>query len=609
VNLLHLDGCYIGGDLVANEFVVSSSIFAEMSNSFRCRIGGGLQISGASVGGGIEIEGIHVANEIVMITGKCTRLRASCGIWSNDGHAEFAPADIGGILLDSVTVTAGVSLIAARVRTTTNGYAEGVLMRGVRMGGEFSLWSDGSDKRLRKLAGQKGLRVTDAVFTTLQAVIDGDVDLRGLHAGDVHLSGARISGRVCLDNADISGSIRAVDHGLTSIHTAPGTEEHPSFEARNAKVGGDVDLWTLSTSGDIVANGLEARGNVRLLAPRRPAPEAIAALSHQERPAARCGGRIHLEGIAASKLAVTAENIVKEQIGSARDKAAFLLARARLGQLEIQGFRAAALRRLTLPVTCDLSRIEVSDWQLGDWRKDPRREVRALLASTVPFDRNVYITLEERLAKLDYRRAANQTWRRMVWRGSSWWKWPLLLVNQIVSGLGTLPGLLILWFVVSMGPVAGVLWDPRNISFPAQQGIEQNSKVQPQSAATQERDPRDETVKQDKLARWDGLKALGLTVSYAAPVFLNPEGTSRPVARDSGPSCVSGWPQWPDSLWAFVVKHESAPECGSSGNSAVLGLGDQRPTPFTVAYGMALIQRVLWLFVAANLPAIIRRRK
>ncbi|MGH9143709.1 MAG: hypothetical protein ACRD2I_21445, partial [Vicinamibacterales bacterium] len=110
VNLLQLNGCYVGGNLTMIELVVSSSIFAELHSGFRCRVEGELTISGASVSGGIEIEGIRVAGELRMITGKCTRLRAGCGIWSNHGKAQFVPADVGGIVLDSVVVTAGVSL-------------------------------------------------------------------------------------------------------------------------------------------------------------------------------------------------------------------------------------------------------------------------------------------------------------------------------------------------------------------------------------------------------------------------------------------------------------------------------------------------------------------
>ncbi|MGH7488081.1 MAG: hypothetical protein ACREMY_21160, partial [bacterium] len=96
---------------------------------------------------------------------------------------------------------------------------------------------------------------------------------------------------------------------------------------------------------------------------------------------------------------------------------------------------------------------------------------------------------------------------------------------------------------------------------------------------------------------------LGLTVSYAAPVFFNPAGSSGPVARDSGPTCAS------NRLFRFFREREWSSECESPGESPVLALADWRPTPFTIAYGMSFVQRILWLFVAANLPAIIRRRK
>lgn len=589
VNFLHLNGCYVGGALTMIELVVSWSIFAEMRSGFRCRVEGELILSGASIGGGIEIEGIWVAGELLMVTGKCARIRAGCGIWAKEGKAQFVSADVGGFVLDSVGVTAGVSLVGVRVRNA-GGYAKGgIRMRGLRLGGPFSLWMEESPDLLRAQASSEGLGVDGETLASLRAVIDGDVDLRGIRAGDVDFSGAQIGGGLYLDNADISGRITAVNHGPARLGSSG---SGPSFDARNGRVAGDVDLWTLSATGDIVANGLESRGAIRFLETAR-----------SDRPpvAAECAGRIHLEGVVASTLVITGANITNAEILRDRDKAMFLLAGARLGQLEIQGFVSAPTKRhthrLALPVTCDLSRVAVGDWKLGRWTRDPQHEVRALLASAVPFDRNVYVTLEERLAKLDYRKAANQTWRAMVRRGSSRLWYPVYLFNSILSGNGTLPGLLIVWLALSMLPVAGVVSDARNITFPAPSVT---ARPQPERLTDDKPTPDHHADVQNERSKWSILKAWGLTVTYAAPVFFNPQGSSAPSARDEGPVCATSWLLMP------LRRHETSRECD---NDAVFGLGSWRPTPFTIAFGMSLIQRILWLFVAGNLPAIIRRRK
>jgi hypothetical protein len=576
--LLHLDGCYVKDNLYLIETVVSTSVYAEFDFGFRCQIGGQLEASGAAVSGDIELEGIRVAGEMLMITGRCARLRAGPGLWFRHVQGsmyepQFVPAQVGGIFLDSITVGADVSMTSIQVDKTSGGYSDGgIVGRGVRLGGGFRLWAPEVptflEQRIRGTISNLTQESINASIRSLQSKISGDADLRGIRVGGtIDLGRAAIKGRVRLDNAQIEGDLRAVGPGETTNCT--------TFEASLAKISGDVDLRALVAERDLVANGLEVRGSLLLTAPKAEKDEGEVDLLN-DGPEAQCYGRIHLEAATASKLVLTAGNVVGGSTATRREKttgenperARIRLARAHVGQLEIRGFKPYRRWRLRFPVTIDLSRIEV-----GDWNIDPRRKLQPLLASTVPFDRNVFIALEERLAKLGYRRAAHQTWRRMVWRDAdeSRWRYPAAVLNGLFSRQGTWPLLMAVWLLISMGLVAVVLSDWRNVEG-AESKLEQ---------------------------RWNTLKAVGLAFGYAVP----PYSASRfeaVRARLAGPSCAGG-------LLGLLraPDPEGSQKCGSDG---VVNIWGWHPSPYDVAQGMSIVQFVLWILVAANLPAIIRRR-
>jgi hypothetical protein len=658
---LVVDGCFIGGDLRMIETVVAASVFARLDGRFRCQIAGKMFASSAHVGGVFELHGISIAGELMMITGSCTRLRAECGIWfSPDGEgyeARLERAQIGGVLLESITMSAEVLLLAIKVHQpkepstdiaevipdTAGGEAPqttkvpgSIVVRNVRLGGGFQLWREDAEeivtRRARRVfndAGLQGapLKVAPEAIQQLRASIDHDLDLRGISAGStVDLGRAFIAGRVRLGNSGIDGDLRAAEAIPTHCR---------SFEARGAKITGNVDLKGLEVSNDLVARGLEAGGRFLLTGPENEDETQYYKVEGPEWISAKVTGKIRLEAISVAKLRLTAGNIVqleevleevcpptlrkrvehqlreavkishkyysqlREAVKNWRnlfpeketELALITLARARVGHLQILGFRDYkhgkhfpklplflrrffGIREKCFPVTIDLTRIEV-----GEWNIDPDTEVIPLLKKTQPFDRQVYLTIEERLSKLGLRAIANRTWRAMVWRNARDYKsrLPGALLNSWFSRQGTWPLLMAFWLLFSISVLTwGVLVDYRNVvDHEGEQVCEQS---------------------------WDWQKAFMLAFGYAVPPYKSSR-FEPPRANQDDQAHV---PRWLEKKIFWLERRFGDPP--KAGTCLVYGTCNWKPSPQDLAEMMSIVQVFLWLLVAANLPAIIRRR-
>jgi hypothetical protein len=600
-HMLHLAGCYVKNDLFLVETAVSTSVYAEFDSGFQCRIGRILNASGAAVNGDIDLTGIRIDKELHMITGRCARIRTGPGIWFNEVRGaklkprfepKLAPARVGGLFLASVTLGADVSLIAIQVQGGAGGYAKGgIIARGVRLGGKFLLWEPNVpevlEQSIRDLYDAATGDSIRSAIESLRSSISGNVDLRGIRAGGtIDLSRAAIEGVVQLDNAQIEGDLRATDETVST--------QCSSFEASLAKISGNADLRSLVVNGNLVAKGVEVRGSLLLSTPKGENARGEVDLVDDGSQAAVCHGLIQLEAVSASKLVLAAGNVVDQareiggraEKGKAGRRAVISLARARVGHLEIGGFKRYFRWWRRFPVDIDLSRIE-----FGYWKINPHREVLPLLKGTQPFDRNVFIAVEERLAKLGYRGPAHKTWRRMVWRGAheNRWRYPALVVNGLFSRQGTWPLLMALWLLVTIGCVAFVLSDSRNVE-----------RTDPQGAQV------------DLEKTWNAARASALAFGYAVPLY--PASRFEAArARMDGPSCAGGLLEpgrFPGRMLTVVGwrVHAEPAGSGSCGADGVLDIWGLRPSPSGVAEGMSVLQFVLWLLVAANVPAIIRRR-
>jgi hypothetical protein len=449
----------------------------------------------------------------------------------------------------------------------------------------------------RKLANDR----IEKLIAGLCAEIAGALDLRGLRAGGTtDLSRTRIGGEVRMNNAVIEGNLRAYFEGDAVSCSVN------AFIADNARINGDADLRGLKVrTNDFTAREIEVTGQLLLATP----PDSLP----QSRVASRAEvsqGRLNLEGARAAQLVLNSGNVVSEP--EDKDKAAITLSRGRFGQLTITGFEELrpdhAAKRF--PCTINLSAISVGDWDI-----DPTSESLPLLEATAPrwFDGRNFVDVEQRLAKIGKKPGADKIYRTMLKLGAS--KGVARVRNRlnfVFSGNGTVPSLMLLWLLICLLPVVVLLANPANVEFV---GYEAGTNHAPGS------DGRRYDLNSD----WDWIKAAGLAAGYAVP-FLSGERSDVVRARLVGKTCIN----FP--LPAMLVARQKV-SLGAPGDTPPahdVSVPSVKPDPIVDSrvspsarceqvlklnvspHGLAMmfssIQFFLWILVAANLPAIARRR-
>jgi hypothetical protein len=598
MRVIELSGCEVLGDLSFVELQLTGSLFGRLAGRFRTRIAGDVVGSGAKVSGDIDLMGAWIGGQIVFTTGSIGRLNADVDAWaepqagSPSALPRLCPTEASAILLQDLSVDASMHLIGIRLRGGQDVLGDGgVTAHGVRVGGGLRFWRGGMSadllrRKMRQLS-QQGLQISEVgMETTVAAVradITGGLDLRGIRVGStIDLSRARISGEVRMNNARIDGNLRVHSEGDTASCTA----DH--FNADNARIGGDADLRGLEVvNGDLEAHDIEVAGQLVLATPHTE----IRALTAGNAHAVVARGRLDLEGTKAARLVLSSAN-VGQNVPENHPKAAITLARCRLGQLTITGFESTppTYRRRSdtrFPRVINLQAIDV-----GDWEVHPETESLPLLRATLPrwFDGRNFVDVEQRLAKIGKKRKANQIYQQMTKQGaSSRWARFWNFWNFIFSGNGTHPEWMFGWLLLTLVPVVAMLANPANVEFTV--GNEDGGKdVRPMS------DGRRLDLDRD----WGWIKATGLAASYALPVRSGAGGD--PVrARLAGRTCVD-IPPLPSLV---VAQQGAAPSSGSKGCKRLFALDI---SPHGCAMILSGVQFLLWIFVAANLPAIARRR-
>jgi hypothetical protein len=593
--LVAISGCQVGGDLHLVELQLSGSLMAGMQERFRTRVGGDFVGSGATVRDTIELDGAHIGGEILFVTGRFSRLSAGVAAWAapDATSGRLVPSlcscEASGMALQDVSVGASMYLLGLKLHGQNNTYSHGgMIARGISLGGglRFGFGPTTMDLLSKQLLNmikvdallevERADALVTAVVSNVQADICGGLDLRGISTGDTtDLSRLRTGGIVHLENSRVEGNLRTYAEGIDISCSAEG------FCADIARIGGDCDLRGLEVRrGNLTARDIEVAGQILL----------ATEVNHRRRDASGTNpvahtlvreGCVDLEGAKAARLVLSSVNTTETRHASEIDPADIVISRGRFGQLTINGFEPASRRRFRKSSLCFPRRINLIAVQADDWEIASNAEL-PLLKATMPhsFDGRIFVELEQRLAKIGKKNQADRIYRNMLLGSASGVvAWVRNRLNFVFSGNGTKPWLMFLWLLLFLLPVVWVVGDPANVEFITSEGT---------TSALPISDGRVYDLKRD----WDWTKAVGLAGSYALP-FLSGGRFDVVRARLVGPICIGTPPH----------KEEGATNSGRCLRHLPIAL-----SPHGFAMIFSTIQFLLWILVAANLPAIARRR-
>lgn len=614
IGMLDIRGCWIGESLRLTGLQLDDSLFTGLADRFRTRISGGIEISGAKIGGDIDLGGAEILGEFHFITGRCTRLLMDVEAWIEQKPDEVIPricsTEVSGVLLQDLQIDAGVALAGIQVSFNKSGekagnyIARNFIAHGTRLRGGFRFWrEDGRERlghRFDQLLSQFRPQVTDKdkikatfnlikdeVIDQIRACIHGNLDLRGIHTGDsINLGRCRVKGSIRLENAHVGGNLRAFiedDKRVCEVRVF----EAEDFRADIAHIEGDVDLRGLKVNS-LIALDLQVSGSILLACPEASKD------GQSKGQYADITDTINLEGMhTAAQVVLSSKNLASKK-NDATQPARINLARCNIGQLIIHDFDESG-GQISFPHSVNLLAIKVGDWRL---KKD---RFSALLEKTKYFDADNYIDIEHRLARIGDKRLANEVYRAMKSRSNDrddgsiessivwerflrcfdrllyWLRWDLLLdrLNWLFSGHGTVPALMVIWLIFWMFPVIWVLTDSRNVEFILTVSHEKKSGY-----------PYSDGKKYDLEQDWNWEKAIGLSMSYAIPFYGSRPDVVR--ARLNGGTC----------LWGADSQTETEND----------SCDDLTFSPHGIAMFFSVIQFILWVMIAANLPTIVRRR-
>lgn len=647
VGVLYFDGCHIERSILMVE-MHARSIYARgyspsrpdgkdssKSGLYRSKIGGDFQASGAVIENVIEVEGAWVDGELLFITGRCGRLSLTVHPWWEDeGTPRLTPCEAHGLALFNFTIDRSVYCVGLRLTsegshpTWSKG---GVLTHDLRIGGSLLFWHSEQSKRLKQKLGMppngNTVAIEDAIAKSIakvRAKVPGIMELEGAHIeGTVNLSRTKIDGSINLTNANVGDSLLICDdESDLQILRCTG------LIARNMQVGGDADLRGLKVKASVNLQDVEVDGILQLAT--ADAKDFEPAVSVEE-------GSIDLSGAHASQIVLSGKSLT-----STDEKHGFMLDRCKVGQLTICGFyevepgffkelidsthdkifKKPRNKTLAFPRKINLTAIEV-----GDWGVAAESEAAALLKASVPFDARVYLDLENRLSRQGYTHRANDVYRAMAKRTrKNLWScgvrgWLIALgsiFNLAFSGNGTLLSPMVSLLIISIIFTACLLSFPANI-----ESIDKNPPYTPEFLAK----------------NWGVKKAFGLAWGYAIPIYKPAPDIAK--ARLVGPTCfenavdssetkssgksMEGQAPRGEEIWVFELKRIEIPlvllnnsyqrtqfETISNSIDVPTSVTECKPNlswpPHDIVQAVSFLQLLLWIFLAGNLPTIMRKR-
>lgn len=615
LNLDHIHATVIAihGLKTASDFSLSESkiqsIYAvpikikgkKSSGWFRPEIGGDLLLSGAKIETGVDAYGLKVAGLLHYITGRCGRLRLSSIDWERSFAnrkvmSAVLRSELAGMRLMEMNIDSSILLAGIRILKPSDAEAPSdrgsIIVESVCVGSDFRFWPREGKNSFLAFWGPRRFRPVEKKIERLHARIPKHLDIKGIRVGGtLDLSRVDVKGQVRLDNAEVQKEVRACDNDGTALPCS----FVGSLSANMLEVGGDADFRGLTIrKGDFIARDAAVKGNLLLAtADRGKCRPLMTSVGN---------GAVDLTGTTAASLAIDANSLVASSDGSAA-AARVSLAQCRLARLSVRGFEE---NKKEWGHAIDLTAIEVKDWDII-----PETEALPLLRSMEPFDARVALDMEQRLARTGKKSLADRIFRysqrrrlqssgsHVAWRRWFLTKWGFLVYRMkiIFNGAGTVPELMFGWLILFMLASWAVLWNPANIEFPSATADERTLEQAVSEGRTD--DPGKD---------WSGVRAFGMAVGYAVPVF---SGNRSDVARArlTGPICSSHLPSWLPS-WLRDGISRPVPTAASGEDRLPADCAEAlrvRVSPHSWALSLSFIQLFLWLLIAASLPTLVRR--
>ncbi|SHF62443.1 hypothetical protein SAMN02745148_03128 [Modicisalibacter ilicicola DSM 19980] len=586
-------GIRVSGDLNLCESEIEHSCHLDIGfrNSARTLIQGNLILDGTRTKGDIDLCGARIKGELRLVSGSCQRLIANV-TWRKTQYfhdnsvsqepeeriqdrLELVPTwvqkDV--VLLDCCLGTLSMVGISIDDSITTNNLV---------VNGRVRFWGSRRKIFLREQI-QENLNNEGWSYNALNESIESkmrdiishvdSIDFRTLYAeGGLNLSKIcnsnvrEIDNAIMLDNATIKNNLVILTENADDIKT----RLIGNITIHEANIEGELDARGLQViSGSFMASNMRVSGAVWLASGNEQSQGDEQEL---EEPKLEVKKSIVLQGLVAPKLVIDGHSILDHD----HPDACIDLSGARINNLVIKNLAPP------FPVPLNLQAIQVNNWGIK-----PEECLTLLHGTHLPgrksyFDARNYVDIESRLSVIGEIQLANKVYRKMAKQLSTdgsrnlTWRKLIFCLDKAFSLNRTQPLLMFFWLALMTFFSFLFLSDHRNIE---EIGADRQELVN--------------TYLQEE--RWNNWKALGLAVSYAIPFYGGAKyETTR--ARILGSTCnpFDETDNPNNNNQPLLCR----PLCQSG-----LSL-----SPHDLAQTISIFQFILWIFLAANLPAIIRRR-
>jgi hypothetical protein len=460
---LRLDHTIVRGSITADLTLISANVdgrsvstfpgpdAADPSKCYSMLIGGDLVLTGARVGA-VEFAGIKVGGAVRAKEGKFGRFSMAPGIARNANRSAWIrPSTIGAMELSQFTVAGDVDLADIQIILPAKRRQTGDLRKltfgctivEATIGGNLTfsnsdpsrvfarrwraaevkdepIWAPSRvqdsrpDNRSRLLPGYPSCE-------DMSANVWGGLDLHGNKiGGDLNLQNMRVEGPIKLGDTTVARDVRIGATYSLSGFPVPMLETHcRDFNAEMFSCEGDTDLTGLCSDQGIHARGAIVKGDLLLVPPRNDRQSLAEGHVDADWYARIKNGGIDLTAAQADRLTLSGDNVNNSDKNTSSgdplsEKNDVNLERGHFNLLEIVD---------PTPGKINLSQMSVGGWEFGGPNKDSHAggsdsDMKAkaycdVLSQMEPFDRSVWINVENRFREEGLDADANRVYRKM----------------------------------------------------------------------------------------------------------------------------------------------------------------------------------------------------